>query len=315
MNPMRLNVISMSGGKDSTATALLALETEPRESLRFVFADTGNEHPITHEYLTYLEQALDIQIVRLKVDFSEWMARRRMFVARDQRTGRKNGQRIRYTNKMKRRILAALRPSGNPYLDLCMIKGRFPSRRAQFCTQFLKTEPLVEYQMALIDEGHTIWSWQGVRRDESPNRANAVEFEEVGGGLYNYRPIVRWTAADTFEAMRAYGIEPNPLYKQGQGRVGCMPCINVGKIEIREIAARFPEQIERIAEWERMVNQTSKRGSASFFPAPDDGRGDRMGHNITSVVQWSKTSHGGKQYGLLESIESPACSSAYGLCE
>ena len=30
-------------------------------------------------------------------------------------------------------------------LDLCIWKGRFPSRKAQFCTSELKTMPLVEY--------------------------------------------------------------------------------------------------------------------------------------------------------------------------
>jgi 3'-phosphoadenosine 5'-phosphosulfate sulfotransferase (PAPS reductase)/FAD synthetase len=311
----RVNVISMSGGKDSTATALLALETEPRESLRFVFADTGNEHPATYQYLDYLERRLGITIDRLRADFSDWMAARRMFVARDQRTGRKNGRRIRHTNKMKRRILAVLQPSGNPYLDLCMIKGRFPSRRAQFCTQFLKTEPLVEYQLALIDSGHAVWSWQGIRREEGGRRATALEFEEVGGGLYNYRPILRWTADDVFEAHRAAGIEPNPLYRQGMTRVGCMPCVNVGKTELREIAVRFPEQVARIAEWERLVLGASKPGGASFFAAPDDGRGELRGRDIYSVVQWAKTTRGGRQYDLLGEPEPAACSSAYGLCE
>ena len=47
-----IHVVSMSGGKDSTATALLALETQSREDVRFVFADTGNEHSAVYEYLT-----------------------------------------------------------------------------------------------------------------------------------------------------------------------------------------------------------------------------------------------------------------------
>lgn len=37
---------------------------------------------------------------------------------------------------------------------------------------------------------------------------------------------------------------------------------------------------------------------------------------IWSVVEWSKTTRGGKQYDLLAASEEPkACSSAYGLCE
>lgn len=316
-----IHVVSMSGGKDSTATALLALETEARESIRFVFADTGNEHPAVYAYLTYLEQALDITIIRLKRDFTDWWWRRRDYV-RDVwpvKLVAKDGLAADQAASIVARALATYEkgPTGNPYLDLCILKGRFPSRRAQFCTQFLKTEPLTEWAMDLIDQGHIVWSWQGVRAEESPGRAKAAEFEEVGGGLFNYRPIKRWTAYDVFEAHRAAGIEPNPLYKLGMPRVGCMPCINANKNEIAEIARRFPEEMDRIEEWESLVGLAGKRADiSSFFPAPEDGRAERQGRNIRQVIRWAQTTRGGKQFDLLRATEElKACSSAYGLCE
>ena len=310
-----IHVVSMSGGKDSTATALLALETQPRDSIRFVFADTGNEHQATHDYLDYLRGALGITIDTVRADLTSAIERLRGVLQTIADGGRV--PRFRWTAEEARRALKAVRPSGNPFLDLCVLKGRFPSRRAQFCTQFLKTEPLVEYQMALIDAGAAVWSWQGVRGEESPERARKPSFEVVGGGLFINRPILRWRAADTFEAHRAVGIEPNPLYRQGMSRVGCMPCINANKNEVLEIAARFPEHFKRISEWERVVAAACKRGAASFFAAPNDGRGDRVGRNITQVVQWSRTSRGGRQLDMLRdpSAEAPACSSSYGLCE
>ena len=312
------NVVSMSGGKDSTAVAVLALLTQPRETLQFVFADTGNEHELTYEYLGYLEQALDIEIHRLKRDFSSEIAGKREYVLTHWAGKGVQQEAI-------DRAAAALVPTGIPYLDLCLWKGRFPSTKTPFCTQKLKTEPLTEYALNIIDSGEAeaVWSWQGVRLDESHSRRSRLQgtgacvkaFDERGGGIYNYRPILRWSAADCFEAHRYVGIKPNPLYKQGMSRVGCMPCINAGKDEVRAISSRYPQHVQRIAEWELAVGLASKRGNSTFFPAPGDNDTAYQRGNVWKVVEWSKTSRGGKQYDFLLTEEPKACESAYGLCE
>ncbi|ETT30700.1 hypothetical protein C161_27388 [Paenibacillus sp. FSL R5-192] len=51
-----VNIISLSGGKDSTALWLEALEQGVE--VVPVFADTGNEHHQTYEYVEYLEKQL-----------------------------------------------------------------------------------------------------------------------------------------------------------------------------------------------------------------------------------------------------------------
>jgi 3'-phosphoadenosine 5'-phosphosulfate sulfotransferase (PAPS reductase)/FAD synthetase len=264
-----IHVVSISSGKDSTAIMLLAIEKHGKEACRFVFADTGNEHEEVDIYLEYLEKRLGVHVDRLKANFDRQIANKRMFIARDRRTGRRNGKKIRWSNKSKRRALGVLHPTGNGYLDLCLWKGRFPSRRAQFCTQYLKTEILVRYAHALIDEGYTVVSWQGVRRDESPARRDVLQIEEAGEQFWQYRPIADWTAAEVIEYQLSKGITPNPLYRQGMKRMGCMPCINAGKAEITEIAKRFPGHIERIAEWEKLVALASKHNGATFFPNLD----------------------------------------------
>jgi 3'-phosphoadenosine 5'-phosphosulfate sulfotransferase (PAPS reductase)/FAD synthetase len=68
----QLLVVSVSGGKDSTALALYFLhEAKLPNPLKFVFADTGWEHPDTYEYLNTIEAALGIEIDRVagKWDF------------------------------------------------------------------------------------------------------------------------------------------------------------------------------------------------------------------------------------------------------
>ncbi|KPB33998.1 phosphoadenosine phosphosulfate reductase family protein [Pseudomonas savastanoi pv. phaseolicola] len=220
-----------------------------------------------------------------------------------------------------------LKPTGNPFLDLCIWKGRFPSRKAQFCTMELKRDPMLEQVvLPLLGNGDMIMSWQGVRADESINRRYLPECDEVGGGLFNYRPILKWDIPAVFEAHRYMGIKPNPLYSQGMGRVGCMPCINCRKDELREIALRFPEVIDRIDRWERITQQASKRGAATFFAGSNTKHPKGSIANMSAVevmeiasirqaVEWSKTARGGIQYDLMIATDATACSSAYGLCD
>lgn len=326
-----IHVVSMSGGKDSTATAILAIEHHGREACRFVFADTGNEHEATVEYaLDYLPQALGIRVDVVRADFTDEFATKRANLARlaaGEPESAVYGRRkfmYRWTPEAAARALELLHPTGIPYLDMCLLKGGFPSLNRQYCTEYLKTEPLTAYAIDIIDSGYAVWSWQGVRLEESPRRRRLLQgtgacvsaFEEVGGGLYNYRPILRWLAPDVFQAHELAGIRPNPLYLQGQARVGCMPCINCSKAELREIARRWPQHIERIAEWERLVSGVCRpRSPVSFFHLGTQGHVGQTS-TIHSVVEWSKTTRGGRQYNLLDQLDEPtACASSYGLCE
>jgi 3'-phosphoadenosine 5'-phosphosulfate sulfotransferase (PAPS reductase)/FAD synthetase len=303
---MTVNMVSVSGGKDSTALLLLALALDT-QNLRAVFADTGHEHAQTYEYVDYLEQATGVLIERVRADFSAQIARKREYVAikwREEMVPEENIE----------RALAVLHPTGNPFFDLCLWKGRFPSTKVRFCSEELKRNPIVEYQMGLMDAGQSILSWQGVRADESPSRARLPVLDEVGGGLWNYRPILRWTVEDVFEAHRYMGIKPNPLYAQGMGRVGCMPCIHARKDELLEISKRFPAEVERVAEWERIVSDASKSGRSSFFHASEGSV--LYGQNtIVAAVEWSKTSRGGRQLDFTRLAPAESCSSIYGLCE
>ena len=310
---MEHNIVSISGGKDSTALLLLALERQP-DNLQAVFADTGNEHPLTYEYLAYLNDTV-FPIRTVKADFARQIAGKREYVL------------TKWADKgvpddAIARAAEALVTTGNPFLDMCVWKGRFPSSRAAFCSQELKRNPIIaQVQQPLLDDGDDVVSWQGVRRDESLNRRHLPENEckytaPNGASLWNYRPILDWTAEDCFAMHRKHGIKHNPLYEMGMGRVGCMPCINCRKNELLEISKRFPEEIKRIAEWETAVKEASKRQASTFFPAPSDDSEWSATQTIETVVEWAKTSRGGKQYDFLRmQDDGPVCSSIYGLCE
>jgi len=319
------NIVSVSGGKDSTAMALLALERRDAgeiDNISFVFADTGHEHHKTYEYVEYLETQIG-PITKVKADFSRQIAGKREFILKKWEEDGVSKEHI-------AEALEVLQPTGSPMLDLCLWKGRFPSTRRRFCSEQLKHIPIDEGVIKpALEEYDEVISWQGVRRDESRARANLLEEEDHPdiNGLVWYRPILDWTAEDVFAMADKHGVAHNPLYKEGMGRVGCMPCIHARKDELFEIANRFPEELKRLHKWEELVSNASKRGVSTWMDGriacrllgeSDYSKIHWTTHGIDLFIEWSRTTRGGHQYDLIKQIdmeEPEQCKSLYGLCE
>jgi 3'-phosphoadenosine 5'-phosphosulfate sulfotransferase (PAPS reductase)/FAD synthetase len=307
-------VVSVSGGKDSQATANLAIERYGKDRVVLVHADTGHEHEATVEFVRHdLPAMLGLPIHIVRADFSAEISRKRLYVEHE---WPKKG----VTAEIVARALSVLHPTSVPFLDLCLWKGRFPSRMRQFCTRELKRRPLDALMLELMSSGELVESWQGVRRDESLNRADVPDWEWAAEGWKIVRPIAGWSAEEVVASVLALGQRLNPLYSQGCSRVGCMLCINASKDDVANCARRFPQHIERIKEWESLVGRASKRGFSTLFAVSGDPtESDEVVYgrfNINSIVEWSMTSRGGKQFDLFRAVaEPPSCSSIYGLCE
>jgi 3'-phosphoadenosine 5'-phosphosulfate sulfotransferase (PAPS reductase)/FAD synthetase len=305
-------VVNVSGGKDSAAVLALALE----RGVEFVaaWADTGHEHPQTVEYIDTLQEWAGVPIQRIRADFTAQIERKRATVEK-------------WPEPMRSDALAVLHPTGNPFLDMCIWAGRFPGSFARFCTKELKIIPIrAQLIDPLLDEHGSVMHWLGVRADESKARANLTEIEAeffdpaTGDGYWFCRPILHWTADDVFAYLAKRGAPVNPLYRQGMSRVGCMPCIHARKSELSEIFKRWPEEVRRVAEWERIVSAASKVGCATFFTVSADplwtqqSTVNQSDWNIMRRVEWASTARGGLQT-TMDFDDAPTCSSVYGLCE
>jgi hypothetical protein len=73
-NPTERHILSLSGGKDSTALAVFMRKTYPDLPLEYVFCDTGKELEETYAYLNRIEAGLGIKITRLnsEASFDHW---------------------------------------------------------------------------------------------------------------------------------------------------------------------------------------------------------------------------------------------------
>lgn len=218
------------------------------------------------------------------------------------------------------------------FWELAHKKQRFPARKARFCTQELKMKPTQAFVQGLSGDGAVLLH-SGVRASESNERAKLSEHDwDSYMALPVYRPLLRWSLQDVWEIHERYGVPKNKLYETGMHRVGCFPCINSNKAEIRLIAEKFPDRIAFISNFERTGFSNRKVGFRSFFhsktvtspfrsiPFKSKDGSVVMVCTIHDVVAWSKTEHGGKQYSLPLEYEMPedryvSCPSSLGMCE
>ena len=195
--------------------------------------------------------------------------------------------------------------------EMCRIKGRAPSRKAQFCTEILKLRPQRRWMREQFGvggplAGESYVRYVGNRRDESPSRAS-MPFSQWDDWFDCdlLAPLADWTKPMCFAYVEAHGESINPLYRMGFDRVGCAPCINSGKADIAQWAARRPDAIDKVRGFEARI------GGSFFFPVDRDG----IPHQIDEVVRWANTRRGGKKVFLPMMHEREGCESKYGLCE
>lgn len=278
------HIVNVSGGKDSTATLLMAIERLGLSGFEAVFADTQHEHDDTYDYLNYLEKITGKKIRRVTADFS-----RQFKVKKDNLREKWEADNV--SEKVINRAESALNPSGNAFLDAAKLHGGFPSSLVKFCTVELKIKPIEEEVIKpILQDGFNIVQWLGVRRDESPRRGqtplyvverwygrhkegqNALNFNHHRGGktmlAVKYYPIRHWLLKDVFSFIEAKGLDINPLYKKGMSRVGCSPCIMARNKE-REFLLRDQKTVDRLETMEAEVFKASKHEDvqvSSFFP-------------------------------------------------
>lgn len=263
-------MLSFSGGKDSTATLLWLIKEKkiPKEKLHVVFCDTGNEKVETYKQIKYLQ--------RLIKSWGYW----------------------------KRNDVGIKVISGQEtFLSLANRRSRFPSMGVRFCTEQLKIIPQINWiQNTFPNYQNDVISITGIRWEESLKRAERKEweFDSKCKGLVMWNPIISWTAKQVFNIHHKYGVIPHPAYRIGFSRVGCFPCINSSKGEIKLINKHYPWRIAEIDHWEKITGST-------YFAPIKEGKINK----IHDVVKWAQKGQGEDMFP-----DEPNCAYAgMGVCE
>lgn len=220
-------IASVSGGKDSTAVILYLRE----KGMNFtpVFCDTGWEHPITYDYLNYLEKALDVDIVRV---------RNEKYFDVDE----------------------------GGYVRMVKKDRFFPSQQTRTCTLRLKVKPIQDYLDDLRERTKLKpVNAVGIRKEESKARSALEEIEDKDEATI-WRPLIDWSFDQVVDIHKRHNIKPNPLYTQGFSRVGCFPCIFARKGEIKMAFERYPERFDVIRGLEKHMQElTGVDDKYTFF--------------------------------------------------
>lgn len=272
----------MSGGKDSTALYCLMVETYDQDFVP-IFADTGNEHPVTINYVKNLHlMAGGPKVNIVKADFSQKLSDKGM------------------------------KAMGNPFLDMMRWKGRAPSTKAQFCTEWVKLWPISMFLWnEFRNDPRPFTMFVGIRAGESLRRSTRQPFAwNDYFACQEVLPLLYESEENVFQLLKEKGVPPNPLYTiAGVNRVGCYPCIHANKAQLRTLE---PWAWDKLAEWENILGR-------SWFPAgilPGRPKGETP--KISDVREWAKTLRGGVKYDLFADVDQkdvPSCMGTWGICE
>jgi 3'-phosphoadenosine 5'-phosphosulfate sulfotransferase (PAPS reductase)/FAD synthetase len=208
-------------------------------------------------------------------------------------------------------------------VSLIRSRGTFPRQLRQFCTYELKVKPMQRFISQMLEEEEVV-NAVGIRGSESLRRSRMAPWEHSDGFDCDvWRPLFDWSEDDVIQAHREAGLEPNPLYLRGMSRVGCWPCINASKADLRVFAASDPDRIEEIRALEDEIGGAAQarakaRGEQydhppAFFSRALPERARRGFVPVDEIVRWSRTERGGRQYGLGLQTE-PGCA-RWGLCD
>lgn len=213
------------------------------------------------------------------------------------------------------------------FVDLCLRKGMFPSRKKRFCTERLKVLPLLFKIEEIADTDPIIVNVVGIRAEESNARAKLPEWEfNESTSMWTWRPLIAWSVEDVIKTHHKHGVKIHPLYRAGFSRVGCWPCIFASKAEIRRISKFDPSRIDiiRCLENELQARQRAAaaaggwefdslgHGRCTFFSLRPDGP-KHVAAEIDTVVAWARCKRGSKELAL-DSDDLSGCA-RWGFCD
>lgn len=288
-------IVSFSGGKDSQASLIWAVNKYGKDRVEAVFCDTGWEHPITYEHIYSICNLSGVKLNTLKnekMDGFEGLCKRmKCFPVSSRRA---------CTSELKiKPMIDWILSQDDNLLIIQGIRGKESASRAKMAKE-------CSYFSEYFDAQKTMYRKKDVLKWCKSHDASIL------------RPMFEWSAQDVIDYIVNNNQEPNPLYKRGASRVGCYPCIMSTLSEIK-VLAKDEQMLNRLITLEEEVGKIGDKKKQTFFskgkiPArfcKEIGGGIPT---VTDVVKY--VTRDDANLDMFEPEEGYSCMSLYhGLCE
>lgn len=325
-------IVQYSGGKDSQASLLWAVEKYGVKNIVAQFSDTGWESEITYKHILETTKALGVHLIQLKskkypsgmVELAKFKKRFPASKSRYCTTELKVIPFIDYLlDEVKDNVLIIQGIRANESEARSKMKDQcslFKYYFVPYTNNFIKLENVnkaidklrranKKVPISKLKEKETLT--EKLINGHVDNKFHTYRKADVKKFVKQYddsiiRPFFEATGQDVIDYIYSKNQEPNELYEMGMSRVGCFPCVMAQHNEVKQIAKRFPERINEIAKIEDELNSTF------FTTGKIPSYACANGKYPTIIEVKDYVGRNGKE--LFES-EPMACMSYYNQCE
>ena len=286
-------LVQFSGGKDSQACLIKAVNDYGKGNVTSVFCDTGWEHVDTYKHIRNVVDKLGVPLVILK------SKKYKDFVDMSIKKGRFPSTMARFcTSELKViPMIDYILSQDESFIIIQGIRAKESKARALYdveCSYFK------EY---FTDEAKGLYHKKAVLEWCKTHDASVL------------RPIFHWSAQEVIDYILDNGQRPNPLYEHGFSRVGCFPCIMCRKKEV-QLISKDEWASKRLIDAQQRMREETERGSSFFPPTYIPKRFCANGEYPTVQEVFRYVNRYDAQLDMFEPEGGYSCMSVYhGLCE
>ncbi len=254
-------VVSTSGGKDSLAALLVALDHFPPKQIEIWHQRIDGDGlqfmdwSVTPRYVQLLGELLGVPV------YEQWRVGgfRGELLRQNARPAP-----VRFVRDQQEYQVVPTRagintrrrwPAVSPNLSLRWCSGAL---KIDVTARALTNDPTLQ---GTVEKPVRLLFLTGERREESPNRSRYAALEphrtdSRSRHVLHWRPVIDWTEAEVWNKIRGANVLPHPAYMLGFGRVSCEGCIFHGPAGWRRIAELDPDRFAEIARIEQELHHT-----------------------------------------------------------